>query len=159
MRAEVMVRAMKDPDTTVGGIMVGGMGNMKIDVEMIDIDIGMIDMVGGIEMSATEPMRIVKSPPRNMGHRDTMSFSTDKNTIPFCGCLAMYRSLVLLLFTRFFLQELHVILLFKRKVYSREYYNLEKLMVQFKVLSFCFVFSHFYSQSFEQEKKLLVLTR
>lgn len=44
MRAEVMVRVMKDPDMTVGEIMVGGMGNMKIDVEMIDIDIGMIGM-------------------------------------------------------------------------------------------------------------------
>lgn len=45
-----------------------------------------IDMVGGIEMSVTKPMRIVKSQPRNMGHRDTMSFSTDKNTTPFCSC-------------------------------------------------------------------------
>lgn len=44
MRAKVMVGAMRDPDMTVGEIMVGGMGNMKIDVEMIDIDIGMIGM-------------------------------------------------------------------------------------------------------------------
>ena len=44
-------------------------------------------MVGAIEMTVvTEDMKIVKDPQQNMGHEDTMSFSTDLTILPDTCC-------------------------------------------------------------------------
>ena len=45
------------------------------------------DMEGAIEMTAvTEDTKIVKDQQQNMGHEDTMSFSTDLTILPDTCC-------------------------------------------------------------------------
>lgn len=73
-----MTAEVTGPDMIVGETMEGAMEITMIDVEMIDIGIGMTDLADAIVMNATGHMKIVKNLQLNMARRDTSRCSTKK---------------------------------------------------------------------------------